>query len=366
MADSVLELNIHVPLDSFALEIKTPFEKRVMGVFGPSGSGKTTLIETVAGLRRQATGFLKCGTHVWMDSAKRIYQHTEARHIGFVPQDHLLFPHLNVEQNLTFSVNRNSNEANMRSFEGIVEVLELRPLLRRSPAQLSGGEKQRVSLGRALCSNPQLLILDEPMASLDQRLRHRILPLLLKIKDHFQTPILIVSHSPFELQALCDEVIAIDRGKIVAKGRPEEVFTQPQLYQNFDGESFKNLISAIIVEQAEHTTQIRLGDAKTSPLLNMIKINGKIGQKVLVGFPANDVIISNSFVAGVSARNQLQAKIEKIESLDHRLIVTTKLLGNPTQSVVVELTPNALKELRISQGDEIFILLKSSSITRYG
>jgi molybdate transport system ATP-binding protein len=232
MDNAALKLCFNVPLDRFTLDIDCECTHRVTGLFGPSGSGKTTLIESIIGLRKRARGYIACGASVWMDSEQLIFVKTEHRGIGYVPQDHLLFPHYNVRKNLECGVARSQSKgADFAAiFKEVVEVLELDSLLNRKTADLSGGEKQRVALGRALCSCPRVLMLDEPLASLDLELRDRILPFLIRVKDHLKIPILMVSHNPMELQALCDEVMVLREGKIIAQGSPQDVFTREDIY----------------------------------------------------------------------------------------------------------------------------------------
>ncbi|MEE3178395.1 MAG: ATP-binding cassette domain-containing protein, partial [Verrucomicrobiota bacterium] len=186
------------------MEAEFTGSRRVTGLFGASGSGKTTWLETMAGLRRSARGFIQFGETVWLDSDARIDVPPEQRGIGYVPQDHLLFPHMTVRRNLQSGQQRAAVSGHdfKRMLEDVVDVLELDSLLERGVRELSGGERQRVALGRALCSGPRLLLLDEPLASLDLQLRLRILPFLQRVRDHFDVPMLVVSHNPIELQAL--------------------------------------------------------------------------------------------------------------------------------------------------------------------
>jgi molybdate transport system ATP-binding protein len=195
----------------------------VTGIWGPSGAGKTTLLELIAGLRRPSAGTLSFDGEVLSDAASRRHAPPRRRRIGYVPQDLALFPHLSVHRNLAYG----RQSADGLEMDHVVEVLELRSLLPRLVPDLSGGEKQRVALGRALLSAPRLLLLDEPLASLDRALRSRILPALRRIRDEFRIPIIYVSHEAFELESLCDEIVCIENGSIaerrpIARSRPSE------------------------------------------------------------------------------------------------------------------------------------------------
>ena len=217
--------NLRLPLATFPLELDARLEARVTGVFGPSGSGKTSLLETIAGLRRPASGRICLDGAALTDPAARIFRPPEKRGVGFVPQDSALFPHLNVKENLCYSQRTPSHVSTAApSYEHVIEVLNIGPLVSRRIGMLSGGERQRVAFGRALLAAPQLLLLDEPLASLDAELKDQIMPYLLLIRDEFKIPMLLVSHSADEMVALCDEVLVFEAGRCLRRGRPADLF----------------------------------------------------------------------------------------------------------------------------------------------
>ncbi len=313
-------MHLRVPLDKFSLDVECTTSQRVVGLFGPSGSGKTTWLETIAGLRRDARGYLSCGDAVWLDSDAGINLPPEDRGIGYVPQDHLLFPHHDVRRNLEIGSRRALREGHnfTAAFADVVRVLELEPLLQRTIGGLSGGERQRVALGRALCSGPRLLMMDEPLASLDIQLRHRILPFLLRVRDSFKIPIVIVSHNLIELQALCDEVIALRDGSIIAQGEPTEVFTRADIYTSAAAEGFENILPAVVIAHAEHTTTLRVGDDDDGQEVSVLRAELPADDHVMIGIPANDILVATHRVRGLSARNCLAATIKTIETVDHK------------------------------------------------
>ncbi len=223
----VLDVRLRRPLDRFELHLDFRAERQVTALFGASGCGKTTALRAVAGLDAAARGHILLGTDVWLDTQapSPVRLPPEHRGIGYVPQDGLLFPHLDVRRNLLSGARRARARgldpaAQLRTVCGL---LELEPLLDRSVTTLSGGERQRVALGRALCSGPRLLLLDEPLASIDHPLRRRLLPLIQRVRHELSIPMLWVSHDPDEVRELCDEVLCLDRGRLVARGTPEEV-----------------------------------------------------------------------------------------------------------------------------------------------
>jgi molybdate transport system ATP-binding protein len=217
---------LRLPLAPFELQLDARLTARVTGLFGASGAGKTSLLETIAGLRRPAAGRITLDGVVLTDAPARVFQKPETRGIGYVPQDGALFPHLSVHENLNYSRRTRGPVARPGLTYGhVIEVLNIAPLAARAIGSLSGGEKQRVAFGRALLAAPQLLLLDEPLAGLDTELKDQILPYLQKIRDEFQIPMLLVSHSADEMVALCDEVVVLEAGRGVRRGPPAELFT---------------------------------------------------------------------------------------------------------------------------------------------
>ena len=218
-----LELR-HVRLrrPGFALEIDAVLEGRIAAFFGPSGAGKTTLLDLVAGLERPDAGAVSLDGTVLADVAAGRFVPSRARAVGYVPQDQALFPHLSVRGNLLFGAGAAENS--QFSLTHVCAALEIADLLDRGVRALSGGEKQRVALGRALLSKPRLLLLDEPLAGLDAALKTRTLELLRRIHAEFGVPILYVTHAAEEIVSLCDEVVILERGRVVRQGAPGQVF----------------------------------------------------------------------------------------------------------------------------------------------
>lgn len=216
---------IRLPLARFTLELDAVFPDGVTALFGASGSGKTSVLELIAGLRRPSAGTIRVNGRVLTDISTRQFVRPEDRHLGYVPQEGALFPHLTVRANLLYS--RPSRQASdpALTLEHVAEVLEIASLLERNPASISGGEKQRVALGRALLAAPTLLLLDEPLAGLDLPLRERLLPYLQRVRDEFRIPMIYVTHSPGEVVALCPQAVVLDGGRIVQQGATRDLFT---------------------------------------------------------------------------------------------------------------------------------------------
>lgn len=215
---------LRLPLAHFSLEVDATLDGRITAVFGASGAGKTSLLEIIAGLRRPHAGFVRVAGVTLTDPASRTFIAPEHRAVGYLPQEGALFPHLSVRQNLLYGCKPRHDRPAGLTLEHVTAVLEIAALGERSVNTLSGGEKQRVALGRALLAAPRLLLLDEPLAGLDAPLRDRLLPYLARVRDEFTIPMLYVTHSPDEVMALCDEALILAEGRIVARGRPGELF----------------------------------------------------------------------------------------------------------------------------------------------
>jgi molybdate transport system ATP-binding protein len=209
--------NISLPLTDFPLALDVEIQSQVTAIFGPSGAGKTSLLDLIAGLRHPKSAFIQLGDRVLTDTAKGNNIPTRHRQIGYVPQDLALFPHLSVQKNLLYGRKETSASNPLFSYEHVTQILEIGALAGRKVTNLSGGEKQRVALARALLASPQILLLDEPLASLDTILKSKIVPYLARIRDEFHIPMLYVTHDWDEVQALCAEALIMERGQIVRR-----------------------------------------------------------------------------------------------------------------------------------------------------
>ena len=211
-----LTIDVSLRQQAFDLQVRDRASVEVLGLFGPSGSGKTSLLETIAGIRTPDAGEIRVGDRVLFSSAEGINLPPRERHIGYVPQDALLFPHLDVSGNLDYGVHSRRplpGVAQLRTT--LVEILDLGPLLDRRVQKLSGGEKQRVAIARALMTQPAVLLLDEPLAGVDRARRDRILPYVLRIRRDLHVPLIYVTHDQAELNAIADRVLHLEAGRVV-------------------------------------------------------------------------------------------------------------------------------------------------------
>jgi molybdate transport system ATP-binding protein len=351
---TLFDIDLKVELPSFTLDYRLATDERTVGVFGHSGAGKTTVIENIAGWRRGAVGHVRVAGATLLDTAQGVFVHARRRGIGYVPQDILLFPHWNVLRNVLAGRNRRERGAAI-DVDQVVDVLELSPLLDRPVLRLSGGERHRVALARALCSRPRLLLLDEPLSSLDQRLRRRILGDLVRVRDEFEVPMLLISHDPTEVQVLCDRVQRVERGKVVAEGAPSEVLWGGQ------GADFENVLRGVVAGIHDHTAQVRLasGHELVAPRTGMDK-----GDRAVLGLRADEILVATSPPDGISARNRLPARILALDERRGSVELKVVLLGggSPATELRVHVTGGARDELRLAPGLEVSLIVKTRSL----
>ncbi len=250
----MIRIRLSIPLSEFELSVSLDLERPVTALFGPSGAGKTTLLEAMAGLRRPREGEIRVEDEIVFSSERGISLAPEKRRFGLVPQEALLFPHLDVRANLLYGY----RDGSPLSLSSVAQALEIEPLLDRRPSRLSGGERQRVALGRALLSQPRLLLLDEPVASLDVGLKDRVLPYLTRVRELHRIPALVVSHDVADVLTLADEVVVLDRGKVVDRGTPRTVLTGPVARGALFQDRFENLLESRVTahEEEEGLTRV--------------------------------------------------------------------------------------------------------------
>lgn len=361
-----LECQFSFPLDSFCLNVDFVATQCVTGIFGVSGAGKSTWLDILAGWKRPESGVIRFGDQTWLDSKKKIFLPPEDRSIGYVPQNYQLFPHLPVMKNLRFGESRALKAGHdfKKVLSSVIEILELESLLERQTESLSGGECQRVALGRAICSGPQLLLLDEPLASLDRGLSDKIIPFIQRILETFSIPMILVSHHPVEVLALCDELVILERGKCLTSGDPFQVLTQPAVIKSHTRGTYTNTLKSQLVHHDVHTSHVALTDTDNKPGEEIIVPRNQmpLSSRVTLQIDASDILLSSENVSGISARNRLPGTVSSIQDLDHRKLVSVRL----NQSRVLlfcEVTQDALAELDLRENSPVWVIFKSSSAT---
>jgi molybdate transport system ATP-binding protein len=324
---------------------------------GPSGAGKTSLLEAIAGLRHGARGRLSVDGETLLDTAKGIALPPEARRVGYVPQDAGLFPHLTARDNVRFGA-----RADASAVASAIATLEIGPLLERFPASLSGGEKQRLALARALATRPRLLLLDEPLAALDVGLRERILPYLLRVRDEWKTPVLYVTHNVGEALALSRRMLLLREGRVEADGAPLELLATPAMASAAEP-GVENLFSGRVrghdVDGGVTIVDLASGQAVSVPLAASLAP----ASAVTLAIRAEDVIVASRAPEGLSARNLFEVRIAAVTRAGADVTLRcTPVGGQGAPEWIVRVTPSAAASLGLAAGHAAYLAVKSHSV----
>jgi molybdate transport system ATP-binding protein len=354
-----LSLGLWLKREGFALDVQATLPARgITAVFGASGSGKTTLLRCVAGLETEAQGRVSLGDTVWQDSAQRLLVPTWQRRLGYVFQEASLFEHLDVQGNLDYGLSRSAAPANAATLAAAIELLGIGALLKRTPQGLSGGERQRVAIARALASQPRLLLLDEPLASLDAARRRDILPWLERLRDEVALPMLYVTHSMEEVARLADHLLVLDSGCVKASGPAGEVLASVD-NPTIVGEDAGVLLSGQIARRDE-MWQLSRVDFQGGAL--WVRDQGwSEGRAVRLRVLARDVSLAISEPRDSSIQNQLRAVITAVIADDHPSQVLVRLDCAGTV-LLARVTRRALHSLKLEPGTTIWALVKSVAV----
>jgi molybdate transport system ATP-binding protein len=350
-ADFVVDVDFAIP------------EKGVLGIFGHSGSGKTTLLRCLAGLEEQVAGDIEIDGSVWLSDSKNIS--AQQRNIAYVFQDGRLFPHLSVSKNLQYGLDRSHDRAHDRRHPSavenkaidqhrLVELLNIGHLLERYPYQLSGGEKQRVAIGRALLSQPRLLLLDEPLASLDKKHKQEILPYLEMLHEESSVPIIYVSHDLDEMLSLCDFMLVMEQGRLIYDGSIQDVLTQ-------QGSPLAKVDNAVAVLDGTVSKQ-----EKAFAISTVHSVNGNafqvpgllaIGKHVRLVIFARDVSLAKNRAVDSSILNIIEGHVSAVlETKGGRVLLQI----NCRQDILLSLiSVKSFQLLQITQGMKIYIQVKA-------
>lgn len=330
----------------------------VIALFGRSGCGKSTAINLIAGLLKPDSGHIQLGERVLFDHAQGIDMPAEQRRIGYVFQSARLFPHYTVAGNLRYGWQRHRAAPQPIQFDHIVSLLGLESLLQRHPRQLSGGEQQRVALGRALLSQPELLLLDEPMASLDQGRREEVLPYLEQVRDELGIPMVYVSHQFEEVLRLASHVVLLDQGQVLAQGALPEVSLRPELRQIIGAEALGAVIEAGVhsVDIDSGLAQLRIGNGR----INVDSQQLRPGQQVRLQLLARDLILALQAPQGLSVRNSLHGTVIGLRADDpHATLVEVDVGG---VILLARITNSAVRELQLRTGLALWVLVKAVTL----
>ena len=347
-----LQIAVQKGYSTFELDIDVTTSNPRTGIFGPSGSGKSTLVKLISGLQRPDNGIIRLNGETLYD--KKINLPPERRRIGIVFQHPYLFPHLNVKNNLLYGYKRCAREQRKVDMDSLVEVLQIGHLLDRGVNNLSGGEKQRVAIGRAVLSSPRLLLMDEPLSALDDSLRFQIIKYLKSVYETFNIPYLFISHSMIEMRLMADHVLSVSGGRVV------EQTTADGLARNRMGRSpvgYINILKLAKPRLEEGMYAYEWGGAE------LLISAGSDQSQAMYELSSKDIILFKQHPDAISARNLLDCTVAGTFESGNKVGVELSC-GN--ESLVAEIVPAAAHELGIVKGCRIFAAIKASAFRRMG
>jgi len=367
MTDAFLHLEVRLKHGRFKVDAKLDAGPGVTALFGRSGSGKSTLVHILAGLINPDEGVIRVDGKTLFDSSQNINVAPQDRHVGCVFQDARLFPHLSVAKNLKYGLNRLPIDQQADTFAQVVDVLGLDHLLTRRPARLSGGEKQRVAIGRALLSNPNLLLMDEPLANLDSARKNEILPYIERLNTTFNLPVVYVSHNIDEVVRLADTLALVDDGCIAAVGPVQDIMARLDL-SPLTGRFEAGAVLNLLVDghdEAVGLTQLNLqGHPVFTPHIGL-----KTGQSVRLRIRARDVSLALTPPKNTSILNQLPVIVTDVKSGDGphvelALSIQSKdgSSKDAPQTLLARITKKSFSDLNLDIGKPVHALIKTVSI----
>lgn len=351
-----IEARLKIDRGPFCLDVELNISgEGVSGIFGPSGCGKTTLLRAIAGLERTADGFIRINDMVWQSPGWFLPPHR--RPIGYVFQEPSLFAHLDVRRNLVYGRKRLGKWQPRLSLERAIDLLGIEPILHRRPDQLSGGEQQRVAIARALALSPAILLLDEPLAGLDEPRKQEILPYLESLHRELEIPVVYVSHSRREVARLADHLVLLREGKVQAVGPVTEIFSRLDLPLAHDPDTETVIAGTVAAHDDEYgLSLVDFGDGR-------IAITGEkmpLGKSVRLQILARDVSLALDAPNRTSILNILPATVDGLAE-DDAVQVTVRLKVGSTP-LLCRVTRKSAEELGLEPGLRVFAQVKSVAL----
>ena len=355
-----IEVDVAHRLGGFTLELRFTSQGRLTAFFGQSGAGKTSLVNVIGGLIRPNRGRVVVDGTTLTDTAAGIFVPTYRRRIGYVFQEGRLFPHLTVRQNLLFGRWFRRPQERKIELETVLDLLGIGHLLQRRPGALSGGEKQRVAIGRALLASPRLLLMDEPLAALDEERKAEILPFIERLRDEADVPIIYVSHSLAEVSRLANSIVVLRNGRVLAAGDPAEVLSRTELMPQDAVEDAGAVIEARI---SQHDIRFGLTTLQSKAgLLRVPCLDLPIGTIVRVRIRARDVMVANAPPVGLSALNVLTGNVVELRDREPTLVEVTIDCNGVKLSA--RLTRKSVETLQLVPELPVYAILKSVALDK--
>lgn len=355
------DIRVHFKLSwpQFTLDVNLSLPGRgVTALFGHSGSGKTTLLRCIAGLQLAPDGFLSVHGETWQNEST--FLPTYRRPLGYVFQEASLFAHLSVRRNLEYGVKRVPAPQRKITLQSVIELLDVGSLLDRSPHSLSGGERQRVAIARALAVSPRLLLMDEPLASLDLARKQEILPYVQRLHDDLDIPVLYVSHSPDEVARLADHVVLLSHGRAIAQGGMHEILTRLDLAGAFADDAGV-VIDAVVADHDDRDHLTRLDFPGGSVFV--ARCLEAVGKRLRIRIQASDVSLATRKAEESSFLNLLSGSVVELSGANKpgQVLVKLDIGGTP---LVARVTERSRRNLRIEAGQQLWAQIKSVALLR--
>ena len=355
-----IQLDVTLRRGDFALDAAFEAGPGLTALFGRSGSGKTTLIDLIAGLARPDRGRIVVDGATLVDTAAGLFLPPHRRRIGVVFQDARLFPHLSVRTNLQYGRRVARHRADPATFAAVTGMLGIGALLDRRPAGLSGGERQRVAIGRALLARPRLLLMDEPLAALDEARKAEILPYVERLRDEAGIPIVYVSHAVSEVARLANTVVVLEAGRVAACSPAEAILRRADLVPVHDAEA--GALLDMVVAATDPATGLTCLTGAAGRLL-VPGLMRPIGTRLRVRIPARDVLVATVRPEGLSARNVLAGRISGMVPSGAEMAVEIECNG---AHLVARVTVAAIRDLGLAVGQPVHAIVKSAAFDPAG
>jgi len=354
----MISARFQVSFEGFTLDLDLQLPPRGLSVIlGESGSGKTTLLRCIAGLQATNESFLKIGDQIWVDSRQNQFRATHQRSIGYVFQQANLFPHLSVAENIDYGRKRLKQSLSNSKLADLIQLLGLSELMSRSANTLSGGEQQRVAIARALAMEPEILLMDEPLAALDWQRKQEILPYLQRLQQNLEIPIIYVTHSLQEMAQLADHVVMLKAGKIQAQGSLSAILQRPDLAMNQQADAF-SVWSVRLLDHDSRYALSRVGFDHGELFLPQLAVLP--GQDFRLQIYARDVSLTLQQAAHTSILNVLAATIVSItETAPGQCLIHLQI---SEQSLLAQITRKSQESLNLKVGMSVFAQIKGSSV----
>ncbi len=359
----MIRFNAALKLGAFDFDVAFESNAGVIALFGRSGSGKSVTIALIAGLLRPDRGHVAIDGRVLVDTEKRTFVPAHNRRIGVIYQDAQLFPHLTVRHNLMFGRWFRARSDRAIDFAAVVDTLGIGHLLTRRPGRLSGGERQRVAIGRALLSSPRVLLMDEPLAALDEQRKLEVLGLIERLRDEFKIPIVYVSHAVDEVARLASHVVVIGGGRVVAAGPVDDIFGPSKIHAGESRFARSSVLTGRVagMHQAYGLTEIEHPGGS----IWLAGPAGPVGRHVRIVIRATDVTLATTKPRNLSVRTVLAGTVASIEIDDGPLAAVNVDLGDRAHLVAMA-TRMAVDELGIKPGAAVFALIKTVALDERG